>query len=377
MNYPAASSGVSGIELPISLTPKATGNSTLVGLIMRYFCTYFDHHYLSRGVALYRFLKRYCPSFKLWVLCLDSSCYAVLSQMNLSEMNLISLAEFEAGDEKLVKTKENRSLIEYYFTCTPSWTLFVLNNFSEIDIITYLDTDLFFYGDLKPIYDEMAGNSIAIIEHRFPRNLRSMELYGTYNVGWLSFRRNKDSLDCLNWWRERCIEWCYDRSEEGRFGDQKYLDDWPSRFRGVIVLRHKGANLAPWNLANYEISGDRYGVRVDGEPLIFFHFHGLKHIDGWVYDPGLEKYQVKPSSVVRRYIYGPYIQELSNITKRMSTQSSNAPALGSIRKGPMKSQQPPYASRSRVIIRRYKKLPHLFKGIFNKKYLLIVNGHAV
>ncbi len=32
MNYPAASSGVSGIELPISLTPQAAGNSTLVGL---------------------------------------------------------------------------------------------------------------------------------------------------------------------------------------------------------------------------------------------------------------------------------------------------------------------------------------------------------
>ncbi len=32
MNYPAASSGVSGVELPISLTPQAAGNSTLVGL---------------------------------------------------------------------------------------------------------------------------------------------------------------------------------------------------------------------------------------------------------------------------------------------------------------------------------------------------------
>jgi len=35
MNDPAASSGVSGIELPISLTPQAAGNSTLVGLKRR------------------------------------------------------------------------------------------------------------------------------------------------------------------------------------------------------------------------------------------------------------------------------------------------------------------------------------------------------
>ncbi len=32
MNYPAASSGVSGIELPISLTPQSAWNSPLLEL---------------------------------------------------------------------------------------------------------------------------------------------------------------------------------------------------------------------------------------------------------------------------------------------------------------------------------------------------------
>jgi len=36
MNDPAASSGVSSIELPTSLTPQAAGNSTLVGLKLRW-----------------------------------------------------------------------------------------------------------------------------------------------------------------------------------------------------------------------------------------------------------------------------------------------------------------------------------------------------
>src|SRR5439155_1472389 len=84
---------------------------------------------------------------------------------------------------------------------------------------------------------------------------------------------------------------------------QKYLDDWPSRFQRVAVLQHKGANLAPWNLANYTIRANGDRVLVDEDPLIFFHFHRLRQIEGWVYDPRLVDYKTKASTVVRRNIY--------------------------------------------------------------------------
>ncbi len=110
---------------------------------MNYFCTYFDHRYLSRGIALYRSLKEHCPDFKLWVLCLSCECYEILNQLNLDSVCLIPLADIEEGDKELLKAKGNRSLIEYYFTLTPSLPLYILNHFSEVDLITYLDSDLF------------------------------------------------------------------------------------------------------------------------------------------------------------------------------------------------------------------------------------------
>src|SRR5262249_44798941 len=140
----------------------------------------------------------------------------------------VSLADFENGDAPLLAIKDTRSTIEYYFTCTPSLLLHVLNNNPEVDVISYVDADLFFFSDPAPIYEELGRNSILIIEHRFPPALKYLEApNGIYNVGLLSFRNDEAGRLTLNWWRERCIEKCSDTADQGHFADQKYLDDWP------------------------------------------------------------------------------------------------------------------------------------------------------
>src|SRR5439155_1321010 len=138
-------------------------------------------------------------------------------------------------------------------TCTPALPAFVLERWPEVDLITYLDADFFFFNDIEPAFAELAGSSIAITAHGFGPSLQKLEEFGRYNVGWVSFRRDKEGLRCLYDWRARCIEWCYDRLEGNRFADQKYLDEWPERFAGVLVFKHKGVNLAPWNVANFNL----------------------------------------------------------------------------------------------------------------------------
>jgi len=303
---------------------------------MYYFCTYFDSNYLVKGLALYRSLVHHAKTFRFWVLCFDELAYEVLRELALPEVEPISLKEFEEGDLELLETKGNRSCIEYYFTCTPSLPLFVLRNHPEVDAITYLDADLFFFSDPSPIYRELDRGSVLIVEHRFPPHLRHREIYGIYNVGLLCFRRDDVALECLRWWRSRCLEWCYDRVEDARFADQKYLDDWPDRFSRVVVLEHKGAGLAPWNTGNYSLHWENHQVFVDSEPLLFFHFHGLKRLRPWLYDPNLRRYGARADLLLKRRVYGPYIRELEEVGRWISAflpLDEARTGMGSIRGG--------------------------------------------
>ncbi len=195
-----------------------------------YFCTYFDKNYLDKGLALYHSLLQHCKLFTLYILCMDDDVYRELRALNLESVTLLSLSEFEWEDQKLIESKTKRSLIEYYFTCTPSLILKILEGNKNITSLTYLDADLYFFSSPEPLYAEMEGYSIGIVGHRFPDSLKHLEKYGVYNVGLLSFQNDRNGITCLRWWRDRCLTWCYDRIEDGKFADQKYLDDWPTRF---------------------------------------------------------------------------------------------------------------------------------------------------
>jgi len=277
----------------------------------RHFCTYFDHRYLPHALALAASLRQHCARFRLWALCLDDAAFDALLALGLPDVTPIALADFERGDTELAAAKQNRSTIEYYFTCTPSLPLYVLRRDPSIEAVTYLDADLFFFADPQPLFDEIAGASVAIIPHRFPaENAPRFERYGIYNVGWLTFRRTPAGLACLQWWRERCLEWCFDREEPSRFADQKYLDDWPSRFEDVHVVQHKGANVASWNLANYELTERDGQVRVDDQPLVFFHFHHLKRRRTWLFETDFAPHGARLNRVLKERVFTPYCRLL-------------------------------------------------------------------
>jgi hypothetical protein len=282
----------------------------------RVYCTYFDHNYMSRGVALHHSLQRHAPGSRLWALCLSEACYRTLVALDLPNLVAVRLAEFEAADAEVAATRAHRSTIEYYFTCSAAWMLFVMERETKAEWVTYLDGDLFFYQSPDIIYDELENASVAITPHRYTSRLRKLRKFGTYNVGWVGARNDLEGIAVIKWWRRSCIEWCHDYVDGDRFADQGYLDAFSNQSARVKIIQNVGANLAPWNIGNYRIGFRDSTVLIDAiHPLIFFHFQGLRRGLRWFIFSSHRVYRAPFSYDVRNHIYKPYVDELLAIEK--------------------------------------------------------------
>jgi hypothetical protein len=293
------------------------------------FCTYFDRNYLTRAVALHQSLVRHSPPFILWALCLDDDAYGTVSALELESLRPIRLSELEHSDPALLVAKENRSTVEYYFTLSPSLPLYLLDKLPGVDSITYLDADLLFYSSPQPIFDELALGSVVIVPHRYSPALQSLSVYGTYNVAVLAFRNDDRSRAVLGRWREQCLEWCYDRVEDGRYADQRYLDGWPD-FPGVRVLGHLGVDLAPWNFAQYDIDLKADPPTVDGEPLVFYHFQGFKAVKPGLWDTRIDTYG-RMNGRLKSWLYGGYLRQLRAADRLVRSRVPSGARSSSIR----------------------------------------------
>lgn len=273
----------------------------------REFCTLFDAHYLVKAVALHGSLLRHCPDFHLTAFCFDDEALELLERLDLPHVSLVSLHKLEALDPGLAATKSGRSRGEYCWTATPALPRAMFALRPQLEEVTYIDADLWFFADPEPLFAELGDDSVLITEHRYPREYAHHEIRGHYNVQFLVFRRDERALAVLDWWHERCLEWCYARLEDGRFGDQKYLDDWPRRFAGVHVLRHRGGGVAPWNVVGHDLRETPGGVTVDGDPLVFFHFHNVRMLErGYAWRAAG---YIVPARA-KRLIYDPYLAAL-------------------------------------------------------------------
>ncbi|MGF1534212.1 MAG: hypothetical protein ACFCUI_10950 [Bernardetiaceae bacterium] len=250
----------------------------------RYFVTYFDKNYLSKGLALWQSLTEQQADFCLFVLALDDfvvDFFAEHSSTFGTSVRVFPLIALENHDPALAATKSNRSRVEYYFTITPCVLRFVLDRYPEVDMITYLDADVYFFASPERIFSQMGEKSVIIVPHHFSEKNQHLARYGTYNVVFNTFRRHPEGERVLDWWRERCLEWCYDRLEDenDRFADQRYLDRFPSLSDSVFICTDKGANLAAFNIDNSQITQKNGQFYADQYPLIFYHFHYLRRIN--------------------------------------------------------------------------------------------------
>lgn len=236
-----------------------------------HFVTLFDSRFLPFGLTLHASLQRLAPNSHLWVICMDELVEQQISGLSLNHLSAIALHSMETDELRAVKSA--RTVGEYCWTITPFAAQAVFDRAADADRVTYLDSDLFFFSSPISFFKEfeLSGKHVLITEHGYAPELDRTEKSGRFCVQFVTFRRTQESFEVMRWWQQRCIEWCFDRIEDGKFGDQKYLDQWPALFpTEVHILGQVDRTLAPWNSDHFLKS------RPVGHMPVFFHFQSFR-----------------------------------------------------------------------------------------------------
>ncbi len=275
---------------------------------MIYFCTYFDKNYLSRFLTLEESLNKFDLSYTFYVLGLDNEVYDFFKKNHFENIRIISLIDFEKEYEKLSIAKNNRDLIEYYFTLSPFLPRYIFKNFN-IRKISYLDADFYFFKNPKLKIEENSDYSAVLLKQY------SDQKYGLYNVGWIYYNfDHNETKDILKLWSAQCLKFCTDFPSNGFYADQKYLDMWPTKLRNLKIEEPENYCLSPWDSNKI--------IENNFENIYAYHFHGLE-INKEYFVTGFSNYNKKNTDKIISKVYAPYLKKLISIENKFNLKNSS------------------------------------------------------
>lgn len=285
---------------------------------VEHFCTLFDRNYLPLGMALHSSLMAHAEPFHLWILCMDEVVEAQLKQLALANVTLMPLKTVETPG--LLAVKAQRSRGEYCWTLTPFIFQMVFDRSKTAQRVTYLDADLFFFNNPAILLNELehANKHVLITKHGYAPKYDQSLKSGHFCVQFVTFDRSAKASKVMQKWQSQCLEWCFNRHEVGRFGDQKYLDTWPNEFQDTVhIFQHPERTLAPWNIRFYS---EKNGSNISP---IFYHFHGFR-----ILSPRLirlySKYRIGKQG---HLLYETYSQNLRNHLRQLIALEIPIPSL--------------------------------------------------
>jgi len=244
--------------------------------------TICDFAFLPQALLLHRSLEAHAPGTPLRVLATDERARAWLAAEAPPGLTVVDVRELEALDPELAAVRPLRNRSEYCWTLTPAFCLQALEAAPPDSTVIWVDADIRFHADPGLLASALGDGSLLLVPHRFwrpypmsPPPEYMARRYGSFNGGTVAARNDAVGRDAIRRWRERTVEWCYDRVEPGRFGNQLYLEELV-HVPGVRTASSAAIGLAPWNAGRHRIAGTAAAPTVDGERIIFYHYQSLR-----------------------------------------------------------------------------------------------------
>ncbi len=242
-------------------------------------CTIISKNYLSYARVLAESIRRHNPHAQVFVLLVDR-----LDGYFAPDREPFELVPLERlGIRDLDRFCFKYSILELNTAVKPTLLRHLLRD-QGVKKLLYLDPDIVVYRPLDPLRRLLDHASIIVTPHlteplpadgRKPSD-KDILVAGAYNLGFIGVRSDETVLRFLEWWESQVHDRCIVDPGAGYFVDQRWMDLAPALFPGVEVVRDAGYNVAYWNLPHRHLEGRGGDLRVNGQPLYFFHFSGAE-----------------------------------------------------------------------------------------------------
>ena len=234
-------------------------------------------NHLSRAFSLLDSVQEYHPGIKFIICLIDT---VDRNSLPVSDYEVVFAEEMQLSFFKEMCIKY--STLELNSAFKPYFAKFLLDQNLQINKLVYLDSDILLFNRLDVLFDALEKYSIIVTPHSqstidsgFVFDDRDFLRSGIYNAGFFAVRRDDNAISFLEWWKTKLRNQGFFDPRRGMFAEQLWMNLIPLYFANVLVLLHKGCNVAYWNLHERIIikRDNKYFVN-DGTPLIFFHFSG-------------------------------------------------------------------------------------------------------
>ena len=248
-------------------------------------CTIASPNYLPFARALAVSYREHHPDDRFFVLLVAD--LAADFELADEPFEMVALSSIGLADLRGEAMKYD--ILELNTNVKPGFLAHLFATERTLEHLVYLDPDIRVFAPLDPVFAALASGAAVVLTPHITTPITDAKspseqdlLYnGTYNLGFVAFRRSAEADRVLAWWNQRCLALGFSEGRTGLFVDQKWMNLAPGLFPNVTILRDAGCNMAYWNL--HERGLDR---TADGHtlvtnlnsapvPLRFFHFSGV------------------------------------------------------------------------------------------------------
>lgn len=246
--------------------------------------TIVSNNYLHFARTLLRSARQHHPQAKLYCVIVDTDPVPAADRADEFEAIPIGSLPLPDGDDFLFQY----TVLELNTAVKPWAIQHLLDKGHER--VFYIDPDILIYQPLREVEALLEQDADIVLtphllapmnDEGYPSEL-DIRRAGTYNLGFCAVRDTDNTRGFLAWWQGKLRRNCIVDPDRGVFVDQSWVDLAPGLFDNVAILRHPGYNAAYWNLAQRKVTRDPKTDdtwRVNGQPLVFFHFSGLNPLE--------------------------------------------------------------------------------------------------